>query len=140
MLAIGERLPVFYGGQSTGGVACWKTDVEENAKRFALAGAIPDGDHNEVEAWRAPAGAAMRASSSAIAESPEIARRFGTARADRARHRRRPRVLGARRGRPARLLGLAYIGAWTSYYLAVGPSRSWPVPLLGEIKRRLRAG
>jgi len=43
-------------------------------------------------------------------------------------------------GRPARLLGLAYLGAWTSYYLAVGRNTDpWPIPVLDEMKRRLRA-
>jgi glucose/mannose-6-phosphate isomerase len=143
-LAIGARLPVFYGGQVTGGVAYrWKTDVEENAKRFALAGALPEMNHNEVEAWRAPAAKTMRAVFLRDRhESPEIARRF--------------RELSALitpatgdvvecwsrgTGRAARLLSLAYIGAWTSYYLAVGLGVDpWPVPLLDEIKRRLRAG
>jgi len=43
-------------------------------------------------------------------------------------------------GRAARLLGLAYLGAWTSYYLAVGAGIDpWPIPVLDEMKRRLRA-
>jgi hypothetical protein len=37
-LAIGARLPVFYGGPSTGGVRLsLENEVEENAKRFAIA-------------------------------------------------------------------------------------------------------
>ena len=143
-LAIGERLPVFYGGQATGGVAYrWKTDVEENAKRFALAGAIPEMNHNEIEAWRAPAGGAMRAVFLRDRqESPEIARRFRELRQLIAPATGEVVECWARgTGRPARLLGLAYLGAWTSYYLAVGSGVDpWPVPMLDEIKRRLRVG
>lgn len=143
-LAIGERLPVFYGGQATGGVAYrWKTDVEENAKRFALAGAIPEMNHNEIEAWRAPAGAAMRAVFLRDRqELPQIGRRFRELRELIAPATGDVIECWSRgTGRPARLLGLAYIGAWTSYYLAVGFGVDpWPVPLLDEIKRRLRAG
>src|SRR5262245_18650140 len=52
-LAIGGHLPAFYGGPSTSGVAYrWKTEVEENAKRFAIAGAVPEMNHNELEAGR----------------------------------------------------------------------------------------
>ena len=41
-LAIGTRLPVIYGGPLTGAVAYrWKTDLEENAKVLAIAGAVP---------------------------------------------------------------------------------------------------
>jgi len=43
-------------------------------------------------------------------------------------------------GRAARLLGLAYLGAWTSYYVAVAAGTDpWPIPVLDELKRRLRA-
>jgi glucose/mannose-6-phosphate isomerase len=142
-LAIGARLPAFYGGPSTGGVAYrWKTEVEENAKRFAIAGALPEMNHNELEAWRAPAAAGMQAVFLRdVDEPPAIAKRFGILRAlitaasgDISECRAR----GA--GRPARLLGLAYLGAWTSYYLAVSRDTDpWPIPALDEMKRRLGA-
>lgn len=142
-LAIDARVPVFYGGPATGGVAYrWKTEVEENAKRFALAGAIPEMNHNEVEAWRAPAAAAMRSVFLRDRdESPEIARRFAVLRELIAPAAGDVVECWSRgTGRPARLLGLAYVGAWTSYYLAVGHGVDpWPVPRLDEMKRRLRA-
>jgi len=142
-LAIGACLPAFYGGPSTGGVAYrWKTEVEENAKRFAIAGAIPEMNHNEIEAWRAPAAAAMHAVFLRDRdESAEIERRFAVMRelitaADGEVSECSTR--GA--GRAARLLGLAYLGAWTSYYVAVGAGTDpWPIPVLDEMKRRLRA-
>ena len=142
-LAIGGHLPAFYGGPSTGGVAYrWKTEVEENAKRFAIAGAIPEMNHNEIEAWRAPAAAAMHAVFLRDRdELPEVARRFAVMRdliAAAGGGVSECATRGA--GRAARLLGLAYLGAWTSYYLAVGAGTDpWPVPVLDEMKRRLRA-
>ncbi|PYM77015.1 MAG: hypothetical protein DME03_07035 [Candidatus Rokuibacteriota bacterium] len=142
-LAIGARLPAFYGGPSTGGVAYrWKTEVEENAKRFAIAGALPEMNHNELEAWRAPAAAAMHAVFLRDTdESSEIAKRFTVLReliAAASGAVSECRARGA--GRPARLLGLAYLGAWTSYYLAVGRDTDpWPIPVLDEMKRRLSA-
>src|SRR5207237_10645260 len=40
-LAIGDRMPAVYGGPVTGAIAYrWKTDVEENAKAFALSGVL----------------------------------------------------------------------------------------------------
>jgi glucose/mannose-6-phosphate isomerase len=43
------------------------------------------------------------------------------------------------RGRLARLVSLAYIGQWTSYYLAILRGVDpWAVPLLDELKRRMR--
>jgi glucose/mannose-6-phosphate isomerase len=142
-LTIGARLPAFYGGPSTGGVAYrWKTEVEENAKRFAMAGAIPEMNHNEIEAWRAPVAATMHAVFLRDRdELPEIARRFSVMRDLIAAAAGDVSECSTRgEGRAARLLGLAYLGAWTSYYLAVAAGTDpWPIHVLDELKRRLRA-
>ncbi|PYN10553.1 MAG: bifunctional phosphoglucose/phosphomannose isomerase, partial [Candidatus Rokuibacteriota bacterium] len=141
-LAVGARMPAIYGGPATGGVAYrWKTDIEENAKRLALAGAVPEMNHNEVEAWRAPAARGTHAILLRDRDEPApIARRFTVLReliAEAGGDASECWARGA--GRPAKLLGLAYLGAWTSYYLAVGSGIDpWPVELLDELKRRLR--
>jgi glucose/mannose-6-phosphate isomerase len=74
------------------------------------------------------------------AEPPEIARRFRvlsdliTPSAGGVSE-----VWGRGDGRLARLLTLIYLGQWTSYYLAVLRERDpWSVPLLDEVKRRMR--
>jgi glucose/mannose-6-phosphate isomerase len=142
-VAIGACLPAFYGGPSTGGVAYrWKTEVEENAKRFAIAGSVPEMNHNEIEAWRAPAAASTHAVLLRDRdESPEIAQRFAVMRDLIGAANGRVSECSTRGvGRAARLLGLAYLGAWTSYYLAVAAGTDpWPIPVLDELKRRLRA-
>ncbi|MGH7277540.1 MAG: SIS domain-containing protein, partial [Candidatus Rokuibacteriota bacterium] len=140
-LAIGARLPAVYGGPTTGAVAYrWKTDLNENAKAFALAAALPEMNHNEIEAWQ---GAAARGMQAVLLrerdEPPAIARRFAVL----------TDLIGATaggvvehwtsgKGRLARLLATAYVGQWTSYYLAllreVDP---WPVPRLDALKRRM---
>ena len=141
-LSIGDRLPVIYGGPTTGAAAYrWKTDVEENAKRFALAGTLPEMNHNEIEAWQGPDAKGMHAVLLRDAsEPPEIAQRFHVLRdmiAPSAGGLSEARGRGA--GRLARLLTLAYLGQWTSYYLAVLRDRDpWSVPLLDELKRRVR--
>ena len=141
-LAVGARMPAIYGGPATAGVAYrWKTDIEENAKRLAVAGAIPEMNHNEVEAWRAPAAKRMHAVLLRDRdEPPAIARRFTLLReliVEAGSDASECWARGA--GRAAKLLGLAYLGAWTSYYLAVGSGLDpWPVELLDELKRRLR--
>ena len=141
-LAIGERLPVVYGGQTTGGVAYrWKTDLEENAKTFAIAGALPEMNHNEIEAWRAPAAKEMHVLLLRDrGETPEIARRFGVLRDMIA-----PAAGGISEswsrgeGRLARVLSLTYLGQWVSYYLALlRETDPWTIPLLDELKRRMR--
>ncbi|MBI2216526.1 MAG: bifunctional phosphoglucose/phosphomannose isomerase [Candidatus Rokubacteria bacterium] len=141
-LAIGNRIPAIYGGQDTGPIAYrWKTDVEENAKTFAIAGSLPEMNHNEIEAWRAPAAGGFHLLLLRDhAELPEITRRFTVL---------RELVEAAAggvseswtrgRGRLARLLSLAYLGQWTSYYLAIlREIDPWTIPLLDELKRRMR--
>lgn len=142
--AIGDRLPVVYGGPFTGAVAYrWKTDLEENAKTFAAAGAVPEMNHNEIETWSGPQ--ARRRHLVLLRdyeERPEIAERFAVMQ----------EIIGPggggvseawSRGRSglARLLSLAYCGLWTSYYLAllrgVDP---WAVPVLEALKARLGTG
>jgi glucose/mannose-6-phosphate isomerase len=141
-LAVGDRLPVIYGGPATAAVAYrWKTDVEENAKTFALAGALPEMNHNEIEAWQPSAAKDMHAILLRDAgEAPEIARRFAVLHdliAPSAGGISEARGRGV--GRLARLLTLTYLGQWTSYYLAVLHDRDpWSVPLLDEVKRRIR--
>jgi glucose/mannose-6-phosphate isomerase len=141
-LAIGERWPAVYGGQTTGGVAYrWKTDLEENAKTFAIAGALPEMNHNEIEAWRAPAAKEMHVVLLRDrGETPEIARRFSVL-CD---------MIGPAAGgisetwsrgesRLARLLSLTSLGQWVSYYLALQRETDpWTIPLLDELKRRMR--
>lgn len=141
-LEIGGKLPAVYGGPATGAVAYrWKTDLEENAKGFALAAALPEMNHNEIEAWRAP-----RARDVHLVllrddgESPEIARRF----------RVLTDLIGPSaggiseawtrgRGRLARLLSLIYLGQWTSYYVAMlRETDPWSVPMMDELKRRVQ--
>jgi glucose/mannose-6-phosphate isomerase len=143
-LAIRDRLPAIYGGPSTGVVAYrWKTDVEENAKTFALAGALPEMNHNEIEAWQTPGAKDMHVVLLRDAgEPPEIARRFGVLRDMIAPNAGGvSEASGRGRSRLARLLTLTYLGQWTSYYLAILRDRDpWSVPLLDEVKRRMRPG
>ncbi len=142
-LSIGLRVPVVYGGQVTAGAAYrWKTDIEENAKRFAVAGALPEMNHNEVEGWRPPeAGRLQAIFLRDRGEHPEIGRRFETLGSMLAPLAGGISEVWSRgEGRLARLLSLVYLGQWTSYYLALlNGADPWPVPRLDEVKRRLRS-
>ena len=142
-LAVGRRLPVVYGGQVTGLAAYrWKTDFEENAKVFALAGAVPETTHNEIEAWRRPGARAMQLVLLRDAGEPApVSRRIVVF-----RDLAGPAAGGVSeawsrgRGVLARLLSLVYLGQWTSYYLAVlRDVDPWSIPLLDEVKRRMAA-
>jgi glucose/mannose-6-phosphate isomerase len=140
-VAIGPRLPAIYGGPLTGTAAYrWKTDLEENAKVLAVAGALPEMNHNEIEVWQ---GAAARALHAVLlrerGEAPEIARRFALL-----RELLTPVAGGVSevwaRGtsRFARLLSLVHLGQWVSYYAAIlRDTDPWPVPVLMSFKQRL---
>ena len=139
--AIETRWPAVYGGPVTGGVAYrWKTDFEENAKVFALAGALPEMNHNTIEAWRTTLARQLHlVFLRDDGEDPAIARRFALVRdlvgAD-AGGVSECRTRG--RGVLARLLSLVCLGQWTSYYLAILRGVDpWTVPTLEEVKRRL---
>lgn len=140
-LAIGERIPALYGGPTTHpAVYRWKTDFAENAKRFAFSGVVPEMNHNEIEAWQGPRAREVQAILLRDEEEPPaIARRFALL-----RDLIEPGAGGVvevwtrGKGRLARLIALAYVGQWTSYYLAMlGGRDPWPIPLLDALKRRL---
>ncbi|MGH7324296.1 MAG: bifunctional phosphoglucose/phosphomannose isomerase [Candidatus Rokuibacteriota bacterium] len=140
-LAIGDRLPVIYGGPITGPVAYrWKTDLEENAKTFAAAGTLPEMNHNEIEAWGGPIAREMHlVLLRDPEEAPEMARRFVLLR----------ELIGGSvggiseawaqgQGCLARVLSLAALGQWTSFYLAILRGVDpWVVPRLEALKARL---
>jgi len=142
-LAIGTRLPAVYGGPLTGAVAYrWKTDLEENAKVLAIAGAVPEMNHNEIEVWSGPgAGGRHAVILREDSEPPEIVRRFTLLRELLGPDAGGVSEVWARgSGRLARLLSLAALGQWVSYYVAMLHGKDpWPVPVLTEVKRRLAA-
>lgn len=56
---LADRAPVVYGADATAAVARrWKTQVNENAKRFAVHSELPEADHNEICGWTPAAAAA----------------------------------------------------------------------------------
>jgi glucose/mannose-6-phosphate isomerase len=141
-LAIANRIPALYGGPAThAAVYRWKTDFAENAKLFALAGVVPEMNHNEIEAWQGPWAREIQAILLRDdEESPAIARRFAVLRDLIEPGAGGPVLEVWTRGtsRLARLISLAYLGQWTSYYLAMlGGRDPWPVPLLDALKSRL---
>jgi glucose/mannose-6-phosphate isomerase len=141
-LAIGDRWPAVYGGPMTGSIAYrWKTDMEENAKRFAMAGVVPEMNHNTVEAWRAPEATDVHLILLRDGgEEDAIRRRFGLLTGLASSVASCVTECWSRgHGVLARLLSLIYLGQWTSYYLAVLRGVDpWTVPQVEDLKRRLR--
>ena len=134
------RLPVIYGTDVTAPVAYrWRTQLEENAKVLALSGALPEMNHNAIEAWAAGASGdwaviLLRDPN----EHPRVARRAWLTRPI-TEARVPTREAWARgRGLLARMLSLVLLGDWTSYYLAVLRGVDpWAVDTLEAFKRQM---
>lgn len=142
-LALGDRVPVIYGGPATGPVAYrWKTDLEENAKCLAVAGALPEMNHNEIEVWGARIPQALHVVLLRDAhEDVEISRRFTLVRELIARQTGVSEAWTRGTGTLARLLSLIVLGQWTSFYLAALRGLDpWAVPVLDSFKAQLADG
>lgn len=139
---IGGRTPLIWGTEGLAEAAAlrWKTQLNENAKIPAFHAALPELDHNEVEGWsertgEGYAGVVLRHAE----EHPRIAARVGITRSLLGGLDVREVQAGGS-SRLERLFSLILLGDFTSVYLAilrgVDPS---PVPVLSELKERLRA-
>jgi glucose/mannose-6-phosphate isomerase len=142
---IGRRIPLFYGAHALGATAAlrWKTQVNENAKSPAFSNVFPELCHNEIAGW-GQHGDVTRQLMTLVnlrhdAEHPQVVRRIAfvsellrEAVADVVD------VRGEGEGDLAQLLDLILVGDFVSLHLAaregIDPG---PVPVLGDLKRRL---
>jgi glucose/mannose-6-phosphate isomerase len=143
---IGRTIPLVHGAEAVGATAArrWRAQVQENAKTPAFASAYPELCHNELAGW-GQLGDVTRQVLTVVnlrhdGEHPQVARRFelvrelmGEAVADVVE------VRAEGEGELAQLLDLVLFGDFVSLHLAwaagVDPG---PVPVLGELKTRLR--
>jgi glucose/mannose-6-phosphate isomerase len=140
-------LPILYGGGAIGAVAAarWKNQIHENAKAPAFANTYPELCHNEICAW-GQHGDLTRQVFSLVQlrhdhEHPQVAKRIDIVRelveevVDSVSE-----VRAEGEGPLAQLLDLVLVGDVVSLHLAydVGIDPG-PIPVLDEIKQRLRA-
>ena len=139
---IRTRIPIVYGAGPFGPIAKrWQTQFNENAKALAFSSLFPEADHNEIIGWCSD----PRARSLAPIflrdrdETPEMRRRLDASAALFSRKARVEQPRDEAPGLLSRLLGLLYLGDYTSLYLAalrkVDPM---PVAPIDELKSRLR--
>jgi glucose/mannose-6-phosphate isomerase len=138
------RTPVIWGSEGLAEAAAlrWKAQLNENAKVPAFHATFSELDHNDVEGWSDGSGAGFVAVVLRHAdEHPRIAVRVGITRAlvgVAGLEVHEVHASGA--SKLQRLLSLVLLGDFASVYLAilrgVDPS---PVPVLSELKERLRA-
>ena len=144
--ALGRTIPLVHGAEALGAAAAlrWKTQVNENAKAPAFASVYPELCHNEVAGW-GQNGDVTRQIMTLVnlrhdAEHPQVVRRFELV-AELLREVVADviEVRAEGEGDLAQLLDLICVGDFVSLHLAaqegIDPG---PVPVLDEIKRRLR--
>jgi glucose/mannose-6-phosphate isomerase len=137
------RLPVFVGAEALAPVAYrWRTQVNENAKSWAIADELPEMNHNAQAGYGLPRDVVrqlyviMLRHASAHAR---IALRFDAAADEMRAHGVDAEIVGVGgEGVFAQVLRAAHLGDYVSYYLGLlnGVSPS-PTPELTAIKERL---
>jgi glucose/mannose-6-phosphate isomerase len=123
---LGRTIPIIYGSGGLGGVAAmrWKQSVNENAKAPAFWNEYPELDHNEVCGW-GQHGDVTRQVFSLVElrhglEHPRLEQRAIATRELIEEALVQVLTVDAEgEGRLAQLLDLAYVGDWTTYYLAL---------------------
>ncbi len=145
---IGRTIPLIHGAQALGAAAAtrWKAQINENAKAPAFVGVYPELCHNEIAGW-GQHGDVTRQVMTVVnlrhdAEHPQVVRRFELV-AELLREAVADvievRALGE--GDLAQLLDLVLMGDFVSLHLAAaGGVDPGPIPVLTELKQRLRAG
>lgn len=145
---IGRTMPVIHGAQALGAAAAlrWRGQVNENAKTPAFAAVYPELCHNEIAGW-GQFGDVTRQVLSLVnlrhdAEHPQVVRRFAlVAELLRESVAEIIEVRAEGDGDLAQLFDLILIGDFVSLYLAGAAGLDpGPVPVLNDLKERLRVG
>lgn len=139
--------PVIWGGEGVTAVAAarWKADVNENAKTFAHAAALPEANHNEIVGWARegadgrPAGRRVLVCLRDPHEDPRVGVRFTqTVREVEAAFDTLTTVLPEGDGPLGRFFDLALLGGFVTCYLGilrgVDPS---PIDSIARLKAAL---
>ncbi len=145
---IGRTIPLVLSSHAIGTAAAlrWKMQVNENAKAPAFWNVLPEACHNEVAGW-GQNGDVTRQLVTLVnlrhdAEHPQVARRFDLmAEILREVVADVVEVRAAGQGDLAQLFDLVLVGDAVSLHLAAAAGVDpGPIPVLGEIKERLRTG
>ena len=145
---IGRTIPLIHSAQDLGAAAAlrWKAQINENAKCPAFFNVYPELCHNELAGW-GQHGDATRQLITLVnlrhdAEHPQVSRRFDLV--DEVLREVVADVIEVRahgEGDLAQLFDLIMVGDFVSLHLAAAEGIDpGPIPVLDELKRRLRAG
>lgn len=143
-----KKLPIITSSASLGAAAAmrWKTQINENVKAPAFFSVYPENCHNEITGWEVwPEDAKDHMAMVALrhdSEHPQVSRRFEIARE--ILDGKLSKYLEFRaegEGDLAQLMDLVIVGDFVSLYLTQAEGLDpGPVPILVELKRRLKEG
>ena len=141
------KIPVIYGSQGERGLAAyrWKSQINENAKAYAVANVFPELNHNETVGW---SGEHAQGDPEALLhvcilrddrEPPQIKRRVELTKAVLGTHAGGiDEVWATGDGALARMMSLVYVGDFASCYLAYAYGEDpTPVKVIDWLKAEL---
>jgi glucose/mannose-6-phosphate isomerase len=141
------KIPVIYGSQGERGVVAyrWKTQINENAKAYAVANVFPELNHNETVGWSGAHGQSDVEKNLAVTilrddrEPSQIAKRVELTQQIISRQAASVDEVWARGDSTlSRMLSLVYVGDFASYYLAVAYGEDpTPVRVIDWLKSEL---
>jgi len=117
------KVPVIYGSEGYTGVVAyrWKTQMNENAKTYAISNVLPEMNHNEVVGWRFPEPILRNFVVIFLrdpTEHPQVGRRFELTKEIVRKYAPIYEVWPRGESRVAKALGLIFLGDMVSLYLA----------------------
>jgi glucose/mannose-6-phosphate isomerase len=141
------KIPVIYGSQGERGVVAyrWKTQINENAKAYAIANVFPELNHNETVGWSGEHGQGDVERTLIVTilrddrEPSQIAKRVDLTKQIIARQHVPCGDVWARgESTLSRMLSLVYVGDFASYYLAIAYGENpTPVRVIDWLKAEL---
>ncbi len=117
------KVPVIFAPRGPLSVVAyrWKTQINENAKAYAITWPIPEANHNEIEGWRAPEEALKNFASLFLHdpdESPSISERMAVTKEFAEQFGPAFEIWPRGESKIARALSLVFLGDLVSLYLA----------------------
>lgn len=141
------KIPVIYGSQAERGLVAyrWKTQINENAKAYAIANVFPELNHNETVGWSGARGQGVPEQSLRVCilrddrEPAPIARRVELTKKILAEHADGiDEVWASGDSTLARMMTLVYMGDFASCYLAYAYGEDpTPVKVIDWLKSEL---
>ena len=138
-LSMLRKTPVIYCSRTTLGVGVrFKNALNENAKRHAIVGELPDAFHNEIEAWDSERGGFVPVFLTHTSDTEQMLKKVHTMQKILTELRANPiEISGRGKSSLAQLVTMVFRLDMASYYVSVGIGRDpFPTRLIDRIKEK----